>query len=490
MEAPGRSPTRLIATAAPALCLALLVLGLAARARQYFGCPSYWYDEAYLLLNVFEKPCRDLIGPLDYQVVIPPLFLWLLRGTYLLAGPSELAMRLPAAIAGVAALLLMIPLARRLAGRPGWLWAVGFCAVSDHALMHGCEVRPYTFDLLAAEAILLAAHALLTSRRGGFTGLLALAVLAPWLSFPSVFILAGASAAVLVEALRRRRAAAWLGWLLLNALLALSCLALWHFAARYLYYPGLREHWTRGWNGFPDLATPGAALRWAVQCLVGIGNYGTTGMGIPLLMLAALGLRTVWRNSRPLAVLLIGPVLAAGTAAFLGRYPMGDRTVFFAVPCLWLLAAAGAGTLTNYLHGRLAWVGVAVLAAVLVPDTLRMTRSLTAVHAKVEYREAFAYVDTHWKSGDTLWVLHPEVHDVYYGRDPNLLGYQTPPEQVERSARAGRLWTVAQPRDSGSPVCAEVFDRLNAAGCTPLQRYQVKGLEVLLYAPPTPSTGN
>ena len=32
---------------------ALVVLALAAAGRQYLGCPSYWYDEAYVLLNVF-----------------------------------------------------------------------------------------------------------------------------------------------------------------------------------------------------------------------------------------------------------------------------------------------------------------------------------------------------------------------------------------------------------------------------------------------------
>jgi hypothetical protein len=476
------------ALSSPAVWLALLVLGLTARGRQYLGCPSYWYDEAYLLLNVFERSFTELIGPLQYNVVIPPLFLWILRGTYLLAGPSELAMRLPAATAGLAALFLMIPLARYLAGKPGWLWAVGFCAVSDHALMHGCEVRPYTFDLLTTEAVLLAAYAMLAGRRtSGLICLLLLAPIAPWISFPSVFILAGASAALGLLALRLRQVTIWVSWSLLNTLLAVSTLALWHFAARHLYYPGLREHWATGWNGFPDLSSPATAIHWAIQCLVGIGNYGTTGMGIPLLLLGALGLTSLWKRARALAVLLLAPLLAAGLAAFLGRYPMGDRTVFFAVPCLWLLAAAGAGALINRLQGRLAWIGLVVLAAILVPDIVRMTKSVAAVHAKVEYREAFAYVHTHWAPGDRLWVLHPEVHDVYYGRDPKLLGYQTPPEEVERIARAGRLWTIAQPRDSGSPVCAEVFDRLQAAGCVPVLRYQVKGMEVLLYAPPTGS---
>jgi hypothetical protein len=67
--------------AAPATCQgmvafiwALLALGIAARCRQYVGCPSYSYDEAYLLLNVFERSYTELVGALSHNLVVPPLF--------------------------------------------------------------------------------------------------------------------------------------------------------------------------------------------------------------------------------------------------------------------------------------------------------------------------------------------------------------------------------------------------------------------------------
>jgi 4-amino-4-deoxy-L-arabinose transferase-like glycosyltransferase len=66
---------------------------------------------------------------------------------YVLGGAEELVMRLPPFTAGLAALLLMIPLARRLLGWPAWIWAFGLSALSHHALTHGREVHPYTFDL-------------------------------------------------------------------------------------------------------------------------------------------------------------------------------------------------------------------------------------------------------------------------------------------------------------------------------------------------------
>src|SRR5687768_16806490 len=159
-------PTPRPSRGAIAAALLLLALGLAARLRLLAAGHSYWYDEAYLLLNVFARSGAALLGPLDMQQAAPPLYLWALRGLYDWLGPAEWAMRLPAFAAGVAALLLMAPLGRRLAGEPGWLWAVGLCALSGHAVTHGCEVKPYAVDLLVAEAVLLAAAVALTAEPG------------------------------------------------------------------------------------------------------------------------------------------------------------------------------------------------------------------------------------------------------------------------------------------------------------------------------------
>ncbi|MGL4549617.1 MAG: glycosyltransferase family 39 protein, partial [Gemmataceae bacterium] len=117
-----------------------MAIGVAARAGNYLAALSFWYDEAFLLLPVYEMSARVLIGPLPTQTIVPPLVLWLLKGAYLLAGPGELAMRLPTFAAGVAGVLLFIPAAVRLLGRPAGYWAAGLCALSHSHVMHGSEV--------------------------------------------------------------------------------------------------------------------------------------------------------------------------------------------------------------------------------------------------------------------------------------------------------------------------------------------------------------
>src|SRR5438552_16260554 len=86
------------------------LLGFAVRLRHYLAAPSYWYDEAYLLVNIFDKSFVELAGPLRCQQAAPPLFLWALRALYLVFGHSEWAMRLPAFLSSALAVLLMLPL--------------------------------------------------------------------------------------------------------------------------------------------------------------------------------------------------------------------------------------------------------------------------------------------------------------------------------------------------------------------------------------------
>jgi hypothetical protein len=474
-----------IARLTPWLLAALLLLGAAARCRLYLFRPSYWYDEAYLLLNVFHKNTAELLGPLSDEQAAPPLFLLLLRGLYVLAGRGEWLLRLPAFAASVLGLALMVPLARLVVGRRGWLWAVGLCAVCQHAVAHGTQVKPYAGDLLLTEVVLLGTVLLVrpeVARHGRCAGrllLLSAAVVGPWLSYPSVFSLGAAGAALLVEWLRRReRALAWT-WAALALLVLLSGTSLWYFVARQ-HQSGYLQQW---WGEFfPDVSSPWAALRWAAGYLVQVGHYGATGLGVPLLVLAVPGWLVLWRRSPALLTLLAAPLALAWVAGVARVYPLGDRLLFFAAPCLWLPAAAGASALARRCRGRWAVPAWAALTAgVLLPGAVRMAKDLVVRPVVVEFREAFAYVHQHRQPGDFVWVSHPQVYEVYHGKPAWLMGAYTPLDEVERVARSGRLWMVFTPQTPGLTLFPEVFARVQSAGGAAVARHEVQGLEVVVY---------
>jgi hypothetical protein len=467
------------------ILFALLALGLALRVRQYAACPSYWYDEAYLLRNVFHKSFLDLLGPLHDDQAAPPLFLWALRGLYQIAGDSEWCMRLPALAASMAGLLVMVPLARRVAGRRGGLWAVAFCALGHHAAVHAGEVKPYTVDFLMTELILLTAlrcQTVVSSWRPR-AALCLLAVVAPWASYPSVFVLGAAGVALLVHALRCQAVQAR-GFISLactaGGLSVLSIFVLWETVARLQTTSALREFWA---SSFLDLSSPDAMAAWIGRFLIEIGNYGTREMGLPLLVLALVGMASWWHRWPSRIVLLAGPLPLALSACALHRYPLGGRLLFFLVPCIWLLAARGIGVLLHRLPVRVARRGWILPAVLLVPAALWAGRLLLVVTPRCQFREAFAYVETHRQPGDVLWVSHPQVYEVYHGRAPDLDAY-SPPAIVEQAARSGRLWMVCAVAGSQErPTASATVARVRAASCATVDRRRFKGLEVVLYTP-------
>jgi hypothetical protein len=244
------------------------------------------------------------------------------------------------------------------------------------------------------------------------------------------------------------------------------------------------------WNAsFLDLSSPGAAVAWTGRCLTEIGNYGTREMGLPLVLLALVGAASLRRQPARLA-LLMGPLLLALLASALRLYPLGGRLLFFLVPCLWLLAARGIGVLSRRLSMRTAWLGWVLPIVLLLPALLWAGRLLIGVIPRCQFREAFAYVEQHRTTGDVLWVSHPQVYEVYHGRAPDLSSY-SPPEIVEQTAQTGRLWMVCAVAGSHERyTAAETVARVKAAACITFDRRRFRGLEVVLYGPPTRQQAN
>ncbi len=488
---PFASPSaRLLRRIALGLALILALLGLWARLRQYLAAPSYWYDEAYLLLNIFHKSYRDLLGPLTDDQSGAPLYLWSLRFLYEVVGPWEWVMRLPAFLAGLLALPLMFVVSRRWTTAPAWLWAIGLCLVSKHAIQHSNEVKPYAIDLLVTLLILnsaLAAGLGSAGPRKSSAGLLLWALAAPWISLPSIFVLGGAGMALLWDVRRATRPRPWL----LPAGFAVVCLlsfsTLWMLVLRNQQTESLHRFWGAH---FADASSCISLLRSLLKCLLEIGSYGSNGLAVPLVLFAAVGAVLIWRTCPPKAILLVGPVALAIGASFVHAYPMSDRLVFFLLPCLWLLAAecigrvAGAALRANW-PKLLSLICLAALAAVLLPGAADAQRLVVQTDGRMAFRQAFDVMRHDRLPGDLLWVSHCQVYEVYYGKSEPCLAGDTPVDEIVRLAACRRLWLITAARPSGLfPPAAALDSALEAAGFHVLCEQRLKGVLLRLYGRP------
>lgn len=429
------------------LTAVFLLVGLLVRVRHYAQTHSYWYDEAYLLLNL-TKPYGDLFGALDYALVVPSLFLCIEKACFDFLGPAEWATRLPAFVSGLLALAVMVPLARQTVG--GWAaWLpVAFVALSRRALSHGCEVRPYATDLLVTELTFWATAAavgLSGRRKVAWVGLLALATVAPWVSFPAPFVIGGAVVALAVRAYFTRERADLTIAVALGLVLAFSAAAMWYVQARHLYYPGLSDHWGReGWDGFPDSGNVLSMVFWPVNRAVKAGGYATAEMGWPLFVLSVLGVWRFWTRSPAFAAAIVSSAAFVLIASYLRKYPFADRTMLFIAPAIWLSAASGVAWLAERLPSR-SWLAWLAAVALIGPDVVGSVRRIYAPPPYPPAREVFAQVNAERRPGEVLWVSHIELYRVYHGFDDDVLTYFEPWDEFDRKTRGRRVWFMYQP---------------------------------------------
>jgi hypothetical protein len=451
---------------------AAVVAGVVARGVRYVDARSLWNDEAQLALNIWGRAAGGLLEPLDFGQSAPYGFLLLERAVLVAFGPGELALRAVPLLASLAAIPLLLHVARRVLPKRDAQIALGLFALCEPLVFYASELKQYSFDVLVMLGLLALAlrtqHAPL-DRRAAFT-LAAAGAVGLWLSHPAAFACAAIGAGLALRAVRQGGAA-------LPLVAAIGVVWLASFAALYelqlaaaLQHPYLREFWSGGFAPMPPRSLD--ELLWYPRTLAGF-FADPVGLSPWWLGLALAGLGA-WRlsHSEPLASWwLAGPLAIGVVASTLELYPLrtwppvdasarlypfAGRLWLFAVPAALLWVARGVGALGE-LSGRWAdaVLTLALLAVAAVPGWT-LVRNAWDPPPVQEFRPIADQLRDRAAPGDLFWVQRgSEPTFEYYAR---LLGLAVrarnvgtePPERREALERdlaalaAGeRVWLVA-----------------------------------------------
>lgn len=390
--------------------VALVAVGVVTRVLRYGLNFALWEDEAFLVVNLFEKGVRGLLGPLDFGQLAPPLWLLVEKTVAELLGYSEASLRLVAFVSSLGSLALFVLLARRVLA--GWeaTFAVGVFAVSYPCSRYAAEAKPYGVDLLVSVALLLAAVRLAEEARPlRWLLLAALLAFGPWLSFPSVFVGGGVVLLGLFRALGSsgpgRRGTAGAPWLAAGLLHAASFVALQAFIADAAAptLSGMQEFWR---DAFPPLATPLGIPLWLLVSLAGpllafpVG--GAAGASVVTAVAVLAGAVLLARSSRcPLLAFCTVPFALHLVAASFHRYPFGGHTKFslYAVPLASILAAVALARLASLRpgpDGRASSGGRAVAAFLFAIGLAVLARDLAWPYKNPSDEEARDFARRFW----------------------------------------------------------------------------------------------
>ncbi len=443
--------------------LAWIAAGIGLRLAAYLTNRSFWCDEAMLAHNILDRTWLELLHPLDFTQVAPAGFLYVMKLVVVVAGDSEFGLRLLPLLAGIASLPIFArlaslfdqPLARHL--------AMALFALNGPAIFHSSEAKPYSIDLCIGLALTLwlstAIETPPTRRR--VVLITAACAAAPWLSFPSAFVIAAGLTIFAFVWLRGRRdlavvlAAAFPAWFL--SILAYQLLLRPPIANEYL-----QSYWETYFWDFTSLST---TLTWLVEALRQ-AMAEPVGLIVPWTGLALFlaGAVISFRNRAPLVWWSIMSVAAVGAGAAVRIYPFGGyggRTILFLLPFLILpICHAFEMLLRVWPHrlesrllaaGALCWVLAGAVSH--TPAFIMKPPGATE-----EIRSVLRYVDARALYGDTVYFYwkthytmayyhrrypfrHVRVIQGYILRDPRRDG-QAFVEQLNQLTCKPRAWLV------------------------------------------------
>ena len=312
---------------------------------------------AVLAFGTWEQTLRNAL-----TVTHPPL---LAIVTYAVSrvSHSEPALRMAPLVAGSLFPLLLFFWVRRVVGDLAAMGAFVLLTLSPNLIALSAQLRSYTLALLFLAAALVVLEKGLARWRwmAIYSALL-------WLCIASDYSMAGFVAGVGVYALMRLRGspgAVKAVWAV--GQLAAAGLYGWLYVIQVRRYQGsgLELYAVRGWlhAGFPQA---GGLLLFPVANTVKQFKYltGSTAAGGVAFVLFAAAIVLLWKERRPLAVLLVVPFALCMAGAYLHRFPYGAtrHTVVLGV-----LGAVGIATLLEYAPRR---TGMAVLPGIVLAGLL------------------------------------------------------------------------------------------------------------------------
>lgn len=401
----------------------IAALALLWRLMAVAAAPVLANDEAALAWSFETRSFAELLRPLEFGQGAPVLFIAAAKMAELLLGPSTWAYRLFPLVCGCLAVIWIGLLSRRLFPAPIAIGTAALAAFGGTMIQYAAFFKQYSSDVLVSAVLLwcivglarrVRASADQAYRWGAFA---ALCVVAPWLSHPAIFVIAGSGGALLVCLLagRQNAIASTLSWVL-AATLASFAVHYFAFATHLNDSAFLREFWAP--QMMPSPITPGAVVKWLVRSG---SDLSSTSLGIPggwewarisalaALAIMLLGLGAIWRDDRLVATILILPLALALGAAAVRMYPFSGRLLLFALPASLVLLTAGVSTVLRHRGATTAaLVGIAFLMAV----TGLRVNDTQHVHAR--FADTCRALAPNVGPRDHVYIFYPNRFVCYY----------------------------------------------------------------------------
>lgn len=382
---------------------------------------SLWFDEIDVVVRA-QRPLDEVLRTFIQAGENGPLYNILLALWVRLVGVSEIAVRVPSAVAGVLAIPLMYALARRTVGPTAGLLAAGLLTISPYHIWYSQEAKMYTLVvLLALLSSLALVEALERDRRLPWAAYAISTTLMFYTHVATVLVFVAQTIYVILA--RRAWPGRERGWFVAAAVLTLPYIPVALWALRVI--GGGVSTWQADvglWEAIRILGVKMAVNRAdAVIEARGALLYAALAVGGTLVLAQRQRVRRWWLLFLSLAVVpVVGLYLVS-----LRQSVFSDRYAIVALPAYLMLVSAAVVWLVR---GRRSWpfgaLAIFLLLAFAWGPIRDVNRSETA--QKEDWRSSYADLARRAQPGDGV-IVHPgyliTTYEYFQQREPRLNDY-------------------------------------------------------------------
>jgi hypothetical protein len=397
-----------------------IVIGASLRLYYYVSNPSMSVDEASLALNVMHRSYSNLLGRLDFNQAAPAGFLLLQKLVVDGFGATPYAFRLVPLLAGIASMLLIYPVAARIAGVKVAMLALALVAFSEPLISYASTNKQYSLDVAVALGLYMFALVLpprIGTREAVLLGLSG--AISVWLSHPAAFVLAAIGTVLIIESAASRN------WSYVMNLAVVGTVWIASFLAAYAVTRSSIEQVQNSIaGGSPSLISasdgqPSLAQKYGgvVRNLLGVPTFGhglRSAIAVVGILLGLVGIIVLLRARTRSAALLVLPAGIAVIASILHLYPYYPRTFLFLIPGLVVLVSVGACFLIVPERSRLLAFGSTVGITILFGATLYAAIDRIQSTTIGEPARALEFLAQKARPGDSLYVSLSAQYDFRY----------------------------------------------------------------------------
>lgn len=400
------------------LILVFAAIGVAVLSLEFFRNNSLMMDECAICMNIFGRSLQGLSKTLDYDQAAPLGYLYFQKLFFHFFGMTDRTTRVLSFCFGLLTLPLALIAFRRVfplsRSALALVLSFGLICLNRALASYSGISKQYTLECCATLALLYVFYGPLARRN--FSESKWLLILSPvlvWLSFGSVFVLAGFGTALLCVTLRSRDKHAWrlTIWFLISA--AVNFATFFCFSARgAMANQRLASMWS---EAYMPLWPPSHTLAWLWNALAALGEliiHMRLSYLVPIALLATCV--SAVRQRSWFWIGCLASVSACIAASALKKYPFYGRLALFLLPIVILML----GNAIDSLSPRWRKISLALTALIFLAAGSNLFNSVLRKNNLIDrVRQVHQAMLANFLPADVLWVApYSEPCFRYYSR--------------------------------------------------------------------------